>query len=196
MSSEQAIGADAVSSWMGEVAESRDMEGDETDAALVEGRKVLLPVFDLSTLSVEACFDVRGIVGEAERGSLGRQLDSLKSNEWLETDPVAKWFPYVTRRLGQQDLSRDDMIDLLLLRHLMSIFNKNFKLFRGPLKEDAAALGIPTDVMKYLLDKFAVASDSKGDGSLSWRITKNLQDKLLLHLLVLALKVRAFPVLT
>lgn len=43
--------------------------------------------------------------------------------------------------------------------------------------------------VRCLLDKFSIASDPKGDGSLSWRVTKNLQDKLLLHLLVLALKV-------
>jgi hypothetical protein len=148
VSSEQAIGADAVSSWMDEKSFVNDND-DETDVALVEGRKALLPPFDVKSASVEHCFDTRSYVGDAEWGSISRQCDSLKSvgSGWLDQEPVVEWFPYITRRLGTND--KDALIDLILLRHLMVIFNKNSKVFRGPLKDDAKALGIPTDVMKY-----------------------------------------------
>lgn len=153
VSSEQAIGADAISSWMGQESQTSNNTvegGDETDAALVEGRKVLLPPFDLKATLVKDCFDIRGLVGEAERGSLGRQLASLRSvgSGWLETDPIVEWFPYVTRRLSNEEIDKEELIDLLLLRHLMAMFTKHSKLFRGPLKDDAKALDIPTDVMK------------------------------------------------
>jgi len=194
VSSEQAIGADALSSWMDKGPQSGDQpEMDDTDAALVEGRRGLLPNFNLKAESANECFDVRGIVGESERSALARQYDSLKSSsDWLDSEPVSLWTPFVLSRLGQVNKEREDMVDLFLLRHLMAIYVRRSKFFRGPLKDDAKALEMPTEVLKSLLDKFAVSSDPKGDGNLAWRMTKKLQDKLVFHLLTLALKVSSF----
>lgn len=199
------MGASALNSWMGSKAQADgdddDGEGtttDATDAALAEARKHLLPPFNLSTRDKAKCYNLKTLVGEAERAALRRQLSSLKSAgpEWQAplSAESSKWPALSLEATRNSD--PDVAVDGLLLKHLVSIYLKPYKVFkRSALKDDAKALDIPADVLLVLLDKFGAKQDGDNEAAV-WRVTKSLMDKLALHLLIVALKLGHFKVNT
>jgi DNA-directed RNA polymerase I subunit RPA49 len=177
---------------------------DATDAALAEARKRVLPPFNVATNDKAKCYNVKGIVGEAERGALRRQLSALKGAgaEWqVPLQAAGAGWPALALEATRSS-DADVAVDGLLLKHLTSLYLKPHKVFKqAALKEDAKALGMPADVLLSLLDKFAAKQQDGGGGggdggSAVWRVTKGLTDKLALHLLVLALKLGHFKVTT
>jgi len=201
VSADQAVGAAALTSWMGqgddEGGEGGEAHEDATDVALAEGRRQLLPPFDAAATDVALAYEVRSMVGEAERGSLRRQAAALKEEakggDWVEALKARGWPACAVAALAKAVSSSDSeaLADGLLLRHLLALHLKEPKRFGGALREEADALGMPADVLGCLLNKFGVAQDRGG-----WRLTKQGCDKLALHALVLALHVGRFTVRT
>lgn len=202
------MGAEALTSWMGAKASTGDDDDgsapDATDVAFAEARKDLLPPCNPSTHDKGKCYNVKGIVGEAERGALRRQLSSFKAagSEW-QAPLLADGSGWPALALeATRSTDADVAVDGLLLKHLTSLYLKPHKVFKqAALKDDAKALGMPTDVLLALLGKFAAKQDDDGRGSRDeggsvWRVTKVKMDKLALHLLVVALKLGHFKVST
>jgi hypothetical protein len=173
---------------------------DATDAALAEGRRQLLPPFDLAATDVSAAYEVRlSMIGEAERGSLRRQAAALKeeakgeAKDWVERLKASGWPGSAVAALKEASGLSDSeaLVDGLLLRHLLVLHLKEPKRFGSGLREEAKDLGMPADVLGALLNKFGVPQDRGG-----WRLTKQGSDKLALHALVLALYASRFTVRT
>jgi hypothetical protein len=159
VSSEQAVGAEALGEWFQTASTASDDEGkaDPTDAAIAEGRKHLLPPFDLHARDPALCYDVRSILGQSERGALGRQHAGLVAaargetgRAWLAAEPASAWPQFVLTRLQAAEGDREAVIDLLLLRHLLALHLKQPKHFQSGLKEEAQALGMPAEVLGYV----------------------------------------------
>ena len=147
------MGASALNSWM-EEGDSHDESG-ATDLAMVEQRKLLLPRYNLEATSAASVYDIRGIVGENERGALRRQHAALASSgkdsgpkAWVDAAPVASWPSFVKDRLRAVDEGdKEAVVDLLLLRHLITLHLRQPKFFKGPVKDDAKTLGMPTELL-------------------------------------------------
>lgn len=186
VSSEQALGAAGLNSWLGDGAETAGA-ADATDAAFDEQRRHLLPAFDETAAEVGMIYDVRGMVGLAERASIAEQYHALAKAGKKWTDELNGWPTFVLSRL-KASTELDAIIDLILLKHLITFHLKSTRPFKGPIKEAAEALGMPPELYSCFLEKFSVQSE---DGS-AHRVTKALSDKTLLHALVLSLHINAF----
>lgn len=98
---------------------------------------------------------MRALVGQFERSSISRQYCQLvaaakqggdtRANGWIPDD----WPAFVVtrlQRLGED--AKEEIIDLLLLRHLIALHLHQPKSFRGAVKDEAKALSIPSELFR------------------------------------------------
>ena len=156
VSADQALGADSLASWMnsgGGGDDDKDGGGgaDATDVALAEGRKQLLPPFDLKTSDPAKVYDLQACFASG-RGALRRQLSSLQAaggGDWVANLEGQSWPRTSVAALRRSGSNTEGLCDALLLKHLMALHLKQPKRFGSNVKEEAAALGMPAELLGY-----------------------------------------------
>jgi hypothetical protein len=151
VSSEQAIGADGLSAWMGDNDTANEGGASEqatskqkvnaTDSAIAEGRRHVLPSFNQKTTDVSKCFDIKGMVGAGPRAAIKRHLSSF-GGAWPEA------WPTTATGHCELDPSSEKAVDCALLRHLITLHlqPKHFK--KGTVLEQSKALEMPAELFR------------------------------------------------
>ena len=167
---------------------------DHTNAALLEAKRILLPPFNLDAKTASNVYDTSKVLSTSEWAILRR--DTLPSfsdagktarGTKIGSQPrfVSSRWPAALRATSSS-ASQLHVNRLALLQSLISLHLKQYpKVFRCErLHDEAKQLGISPEVLKILLQRFALR---QADGSI-FRITKVKGDRILLFILVLSIQ--------